>query len=324
MREFSVFVTGIAAFVEDYRRALAVHAPRPVSVKIREGRRHSDYATIPAHFAHVRVPLNDVDAATQTLFPIMHDWNVAEVPGVFRADNPPLANDMVRQTLVKFLRFQEVILPDSETPATLDEAALTATGIPTPADKTSVRWLASMESLGTTAKTIDPRHIVENPTDVAAYIRFPNGRISTAFAPQFKFVSVNALDAKPAGILDQAVAQLVVCRFDVSGAAFTVKCRGYNGGDSFDITFKEGVAEPWMVFACTSLEDALQLRLDGDKFGVDLHFQLVYALAEGQVSDAEVALPKSIDPAPGIGEGKPLGAGGCVPIRFSGGSTGGG
>lgn len=319
MRELSVFVTGIAAFVEDYRRVLAVDAPDPVRMTVGSGRGETSDVVIPAHFPYVRVPLGHVDDVTLQQFRITQDWDVSVAPDQFPPDNAQTSH-LIRQTVVRFLRYHEVVLPDSDTAPTVDLKALNATKLPTGADKTSLEWVTSMTELGTTAVRIDPRHVTANPTDVAAYVRFPKGHISTAFVTKFKFVSVNAVDAKPSGSLDQAVAQLIVCTINVPDDAFTVTCRGYNGASDFNIVFKAGVAKPWMVFACTSLEDALQLR--PPMFGLDHHFRLVYKLADSTVRATDIALPKSIQPA-NVGPARPLGEGGCVPPRFSGGSTGG-
>lgn len=321
MRELSVFVTGISAFVEDFRRVVAVNAPEPVSMKVAGEKGRSTFVTIPAHLPYLRVPLNQVDTATQGRFKILHDWDVSLVPKAFPADGPNL---LIRQTLVRFLKFYEVELPASDTEPDVNLTELNPTRLPTAADEQSLRWLTPMTSLGTSAVRIDPRHVERDPVDVAAYVRFPKGRISSAFVTNFKFESVTAADAKPAGNLDQAAAQLVVCRMNVPDEALTdgklrVNCRGYNGAADFQIDFLPEVEKPWMVFACTSLEDAFQLRTER-MFGVDHHFRLVYKLAEQDVRDTDIALPKSVPPP--VGAGKPLGEGGCVPPVFSGGTGG--
>lgn len=317
MRELSIYVTGIAAFVEDYRRAIAVNALQPAAMEV-EGK----LVTVPAHFPYVRLPFDQI--VDPENYSISHDWSTSAAPGIFP--------NVIEPTLVKFLRFHEVILPDSKTPPTIDDTPLNATRIPIrtatpggpPVDDTSVLWLAPMEFL-TSASTIDPQHVVENPGEaVAAYVRFPKGRISTASPTSFKFVSVSAADGTPAGQLDQAVAQLMVCRLSVPEEAFTVLCRDYRDGgkNDFAINFTAGAQNIWMVFACTSLEDALQLPSVEDQFGVDTHFTLVYRLAQS-VKDDDVVLPKSLIPQENVGDPKPLGAGRCVPPRFKGGSTGG-
>jgi hypothetical protein len=314
MRELSVYVTGIAAFVEDYRRVMAVNAIQPTAVKV-AGRQ----VTVPAHFPYVRIPRDHVAEPESS---ISHEWNTMAVPGLFA--------DPRQKTFVRFLHFHEVVLPDTDPDQpSLDETPINATGLPVmeqeenglPEDHSSVLWLAPMEKL-TKASTIDPRHVVKNPgVDVAAYIRFPKGRISTAAPTPFRFVAVKEADGKTTGQLNQAVAQLMVCKMKVPDDAFEVKCRDYrnNGANDFTIQFKGGVADPWMVFACTSLEDALQLPSAGVDFGVDTHFRLVYRLVAALKED-DVVLPKSIPPAPNA---KPLGGGGCVPPRLKGGSTGG-
>lgn|GEM_PF-4903036 len=319
MRELSVYVTGIAAFVEDYRRVVAVDASHPVTMTVAGERGQSNQVTVPGHFPYLRMPFDHIEDPEN--YAISHDWDTSAAPGVF----PDPEGDNIQPSLLKFLHYQEVVLPDSTTPASVDMTPLNATGLPIKnQDDASVLWLPTMESLGTPARTIDPKHVVANPTEIAAYIRFPNGRMTTAFPTQFKFVSVSAADGKAAGTLNRAVAQLVVCKMDVPDEAFTVVCRDYQAGGGsgdFNVNFKAGMAEPWMVFACTSLEDAFQLPTVDEKFGIDLHFRLVYSLAQGTVTEADIALPKSINPGPGVP--RPLGAGKCVPPLFSGGGTGG-
>jgi hypothetical protein len=330
MRDFSVFVTGIAAFVGDYRRVLAVDAARPTTMNVTDENGKTSEVTVPAHFPYLRLPTQHIDDATASAIAIGQDWDVSAAPGAFPPDGGP--NPFNRSTLVQFLHFHEVVLPDSESPADVDMTPLNANGIPIvdqkegqpPPDATSALWLPSMNNLGTPKKRIDSKHITANPVEIAAYIRFPKGRVSTASATNFKFVSVSPADGKAAGPFNRAVAQLMVCTMKVPDEAFTVKCRDYRTNDqkSFDINFKAGIPQPWMVFACTSLEDALQLPSVEEKFGVDYHFRLVYNLAEGTVTDADVALPKSISP-PEVGADEPLGAGRCVPPLFDGGETGG-
>jgi hypothetical protein len=325
MREFSVYTTGITSLVEDYRRAVAINAPRPITMTVSKGPGQSENVTVPAHLPYVRVPINHLDDTTLSQFTISHDWDVSVAPGVFPNQDIANPNSLIRPTVVKFLHFHEVVLPPSDTPPSVDDTPLNNTGIPSDKDRTSIHWLASMKSLGTPATTIDPRHVVKDPVDVAAYLRFPQGRISTAFATNFKCVSVSALDGKLVGTLHQAVAQLIVCKLNVPDEEFTVLCRDYGSGDAgdFEITFKAGVPDPWMVFACTSLDDAFQLPSVEEKFGTDMHFRLVYGLAAGAVPDDYIALPKSINPAPNGGGPRPLGSGHCIPPGWSGGSTGG-
>jgi hypothetical protein len=326
MREFSVYITGIMSFVEDYRRAVAVNASRPIAMTVSKGPGLSENVTVPAHFPYVRIPINYLDDTMLSRFAIAHDWDISAAPGVFPIQNPDDPESVIRQTVLKFLHFHEVVLPASDTPPSVDDTPLNDTGIPDhDTDGASIGWLASMESLGTPAKTIDPRHVVKDPLDVAAYIRFPQGEISTAVATNFKFVSVSAFDGRLMGTLHQAVAQLLVCTLEVPDDEFTVSCRDYRSGDvgDFDITFRAGVPEPWMVFACTSLDDAFQLPSVDEKYGTDTHFRLVYGLAKGIVTDVDIALPKSLTPAPNSGPARPLGSGHCIPIGFTGGAAGG-
>lgn len=320
MREFSVYTTGITAFVEDYRRAIAVNAPRPITMTVSKGLGQSETLTVPAHFPYVRVPIKHLDDTTLTRgFRISHDWDVGDAAGAFPPETEG-ATTSVLHTVIKFLNFHEVILPESASPAKIDD-----TPLPNDKNETSVHWLASMNSLGTTATKIDPRHVVKDPVDVAAYVRFPHGTISTAFVTQFKCVSVSALDGKLAGTLNRRVAQLLVCKMQVPDTEFKVEFRNYAGnpGENFKITFKAREPDPWMVFACTSLDDAFQLPTVEETFGTDTHFRLVYGLAGESVTDANVALPKSINPSPNGEKAKPLGTPRCIPPGFSGGSTGG-
>jgi hypothetical protein len=328
MRTFSVFVTGIAAFVGDYRRVVAVDAPQPVTMKATGENGQSKDVTIPAHFPYLRLPSKHIDDTANQL-KIAQTWDVTAAPGAFPPDDDNDPQSLTRSTFIQFLHFHEVKMPDgSTTPPTVDMTPLNADGIPIidqklnapPPDATSALWLPSMESLGTPKKKIDPKHITANPAEVAAYIRFPKGRISTAKATNFKFVAVSP-DGQPAGSLNRAVAQLMVCTVDVPNGPFTVTCRHYGeDGKDIDINFKGDVPNPWMLFACTSLEDAFQLTAVKKDFGVDFHFRLVYRLAEGPHDDGGITLPKSISPGQG---GKPLGGGGCVPPLFAGGETGG-
>jgi len=326
MREFSVFVMGIAAFVEDYRRVVAVNASRPMTLTlVKEEGGHSEDVTVPAHFPYVRVPFNHVDVDTQQRFAISQDWDISAAPGAFPSD-PGNPNPMIRQTLVRFLSSHEVILPvESDTPPSVDLTPLNQNGIPIAADRHSALWLPSLDSMGAKKTKIDPVHIVKdpNPDAVAAYIRFPRGRISTATPTDFRFVSVTPVDGKKSGSLNRAVAQLMACKMSVPDGAFVVSCRDYRAVGAlppFEIKYKAGIANPWMVFASTSLEDALQLPSVEEQFGIDHHFRLVYGLAEGPVGADDIALPKSITPESGA---KPLGTGRCVPPLLKGGSTGG-
>jgi len=334
MRTFSVFVTGIAAFVGDYRRVVAVDAPLPVTMKGTDENGQSKDVTIPAHFPYLRVPTRHIEDASAKKISIKQDWDVSAAPDAFPSDGDP--QSLTRSTFVQFLHFHEIVLPQSGTPATVDLKPLNNQGIPIvdegtgeppapgtpPPDATSALWLPSMETLGTPKKTIDPKHITANPTEIAAYVRFPNGRISTAAASRFRFVSVSPVDGKAVGPLNRAVAQLMVCTMEIPDDAFTITCRDYrtNAAKNISIDFKAGVKDPWMLFACTSLEDAFQHPSVEKTFGVDFHFRLVYRLADGAPTDADIVLPKSIPPAPGA---KPLGGGGCVPPLFAGGETGG-
>lgn len=325
MREFSVFVTGIAAFTGDFRRVLAVNAPQPVTMHVADENGKSHEITVPAHFPYLRLPTQYVDENTAAAIAIGQDWDVAAAPGAFPPDVG--GNQMTRSTLVKFLHFHEVVLPDSATPPSVDQTPLNQDGLPIidqkdgepQPDATSARWLPPMSSLGTPKTKIDPKHLTADPKEIAAYVHFPKGRVSTAAATNFKFVSVKTADGKQTGSLNRAVAQLMVCRMSVPDEEFVVKCRDYatNGAKSLDIKFKAGMQKPWMVFACTSLEDALQLPSVEDKFGIDYHFRLVYGLAEGVVKAGDVALPKSVSP-PNVGAGQPLGGGRCVPPLFDG------
>lgn len=333
MRKLSVYVTGIPAFVEDYRRAIAVNALTPTTVQVGQECGHVEDVTIPAHFPSVRVPFNHIEDPQN--YPTGHDWNVAAAPGVFPPDDPANPTSPVRSTLIKFLRFQEVELPPSTTPASIDNTPLNATGIPVdvqvangPApDASSLLWLAPMSSLGTSATAIDPRHVVKNPSeDVAAYIRFPYGKMSTAVATRFKFVAVTAVNGTQTGTLDRAVAQLVVCQLDVPDDAFSVWCRDYlptGGAGHFQIRFKRDIPDPWLVFSCTSLEDTFQLPMGEETLRTDFHFRLVYRLAAGRVAAQDIALPQAVNPAAHLGVPRPLGAGGCVPPVYGGGGTGG-
>src|ERR1051325_946080 len=306
MREFSVYTTGIIAFVEDYRRAVAVNAPRSVAMTVSNGPGRSEDITIPAHFPYIRIPINHLDDTTLAQFRIVHDWNVSGATTIFPITDPDNPGSQLRQTVVQFLNFQEVVLSASNTPASIDNTPLNI-----PNNDHSVQWLVRMEELGTTADTIDPRHVVKDPLDVAAYIRFPSGAVSTALTTKtFKCVSVNILDGKLAGTLQRAVAQLLVCKFEVPDEEFTVRCRDYRPGPDpdFEIVFKADVPNPWMVFASTSLDDAFQLPSVEPKYGTDTHFRHLYGLAPGVVTDADIALPKSLEPAPHAGMGRPLGS----------------
>lgn len=321
MRKFKVYVTGIAAFVEDYRRVVAINASHPQVLTITENGVPRQ-VTIPAHFPYIRVPEKQVDDDTAQRMPHFQDWNVVAAKGALPPDDDhSLQSATIRQTLMKFLHGQEVVLPDSPTPLSNDEAALGTSPTPSNGNKNSVLWLPSLQSLGAKATKIDQKHIVKNPDPnvVAAYIRFPKGRMTTAVASDFQFVSVS-LDGSTLAPLNRVVAQLLLCEMDVPDTPFTVICRSYNGDSDFPITFKAGVQQPWMVFACTSLEDALQLPAVEEKFGIDFHFRLIYGLLEGNVKDGDIALPKSILPAPGA---KPLGAGKCIPPHVGGGATAG-
>jgi hypothetical protein len=315
-RPFQVFVTGIAGFVEDYRRVVAVNAPQPRSMKITEAGSQREIV-IPAHFPYLRVPFDYVDEESKKRM-ITHDWNVSAALGVF----PPFDTSLTRKTLVQFLRSREVVLPDSETEPSVDETELRGRMPSEDAgDETSALWLPTLSSLGASATMIDPKHVVEDPDPnfVAAYIRFPSGVIETARTSDYKF-GATSLDGHASGTLNQAVALLMVCTMDVPDDAFDVTCRSYQGQEDIVITFSGNMPNPWMVFVCSSLEDAFQLPTNEDKYGTDFHFRLVYELVQGPFTNADIALPKSIAPPPG---GRPLGAGKCVPPRFGGGGTGG-
>jgi hypothetical protein len=315
-RTFRVFVTGIAGFVEDYRRVVAVNAPQPRLMKFTEGGMQREIV-IPAHFPHLRVPFDYVDEESKKRM-ITHEWNVSAALGVF----PPFDDlSFKRKTLVQFLRSREVVLPDSDTEASVDETELGDIK-PSEDDETSALWLPTLSSLGATATTIDPKHVVENPDPnfVAAYIRFPNGLIEAAQISEFRF-GATSLEGHASGTLNRNVAILMVCSIEVPDHSFDVTCRSFQGDpNDIVITFIEDKLDPWMVFVCSSLEDAFQLPTNEDKYGTDFHLRLVYELVQGPFTDADVALMKSIVPPP---TGKPLGAGKCVPPRFDGGSTGG-
>ena len=309
MRNFHVFVTGIAGFVEDFRRVVAVSAPQPRRMRIVESGVRRD-VLIPPHFPYLRIPLDHADADTQARMRILQDWNVSAATGAF----PPFNENPIRQTLVKFLHSQEVILPDSETPAALNANDILQ-------DDRSALWLPTLSTLGAQAATIDPKHITKDPDPnvVSAYLRFPKGLIETAKVSEFKFGSIS-LDGHAAGTLNRALPVLMVCTMSIPNDAFTVVCRSYQGEADFEIGFLADKDDPWMVFVCSSLEDALQLPSTEPKFGTDFHFGLAYDLVQGPITEEDVALPKSSALAPDV---KPLGAGKCIPPRFLGGSTGG-
>jgi hypothetical protein len=315
-RTFRVFVTGIAGFVEDYRRVVAVNSPRPRSIRIIDGGIQRE-VTIPAHVPHLRVPVDYVTEKTKKDIPITHDWNITAAQGAF----PPFEDlSPTRKTLVQFLHSREVELPPSDTEPDVDDTELGGS-MPSEAkkDETSALWLPTLSSLGARATTIDPKHVVRDPDPnfVAAYMRFPNGVIETAQTSDFRF-GATSLDGHASGTLNRAVALLMVCTMEVPNEAFEVTCRSYQGEAPIIITFIKEKPDPWMVFVCSSLEDAFQLPSVEEKYGTDFHFRLGYELVQGPFTDADIALPKSIAPS-----GKPLGAGKCVPLRFAGGSTAG-
>src|SRR5689334_12100263 len=115
MSTFSVYVTGISSFVGDYRRAIAVDIPQPIKMEVSNGSGKKTEVTVPAHFPYVRVPLTYVAEDTLGRMSIAQDWDISAAP-VFAQDIPPNPRPAIRQTLLKFLHFQEVILPPSETP----------------------------------------------------------------------------------------------------------------------------------------------------------------------------------------------------------------
>jgi len=124
MRELSVYVTGIAAFVEDYRRVVAVDASHPITMTVAGERGQSNQVTVPGHFPYLRMPFDHIEDPEN--YAISHDWDTSAAPGVF----PDPEGDNIQPSLLKFLHYQEVVLPDSTTPASVDMTPLNATGLP--------------------------------------------------------------------------------------------------------------------------------------------------------------------------------------------------
>jgi hypothetical protein len=303
-------------FKDDFRHVVMRNTPDPEVLTFGTDET-TQHLAIPAHIPYVRVHKDHVDPDTGGRMRIAQDWNVDGVP-LFTTDqagNVP--------TFLKFLDHHEVVLPPSSDPPTRAATVINGTRVPN-GDGDSLGWLPRMADLGTDATTIEPKYLDPvNPGEhIAAFVRMPNGRISTKLATDYKFKAVKPDDTKGSvGTLDQAAAHVLACEMSVPDETFAVNLRDFSGdGDDFMITFPPGEPKPWILVGCTSLEDTMQLRTVDKSFGKpDYHFSLLYGLAQQTGKKTEIALPFGIQPETPTGMSvspKPLTGPHCVPARF--------
>lgn len=304
MPKLSIFVTGVCGFMEDFRRVVLVNATRATLFTVNMARQE----VIPPHYAFLRFATEQVEQISGAKS-LTHRWDVLATP--IPTDSATI------NTEVLFLDHHRIVTPPAQNSAfNPNKTPVDEFGVPPNKADESLEWVLKMSQLLPGSEVPNTLFLTDSPgEEVAAFATFAVGDVVNAYAPLYQFLGTNAASMGVVGNLNRSLSQMV--RYDLEVAdPIVVRCPVFADGPKrrpFDVTFKQGLENPWMILGLSALDDILQLStVDRGEGRPDFHSRLLYRMSKTLYSDFDVVLPQG-EPQPPTAE---IGVPRCIPALF--------